>query len=489
MLALASCDQHGSVFLDDQWVYRVIQDSERQPVLKTLERIGEFQSLGLIETSVAGPDEVPPELEKYKTSLVLRHRRAKRISYPHEWCASMLKDAALYHLQLSIDLCKKGLHLKDAHPWNILFENGRPVFVDITSIVTVKSLFTETYLDSNKKHIGGSDDVRLAYVTREIFERTYIPYFYIPLCGYAFGQRSLIPKKIENSTLNAAESTMTLRDCIATRPARLGTARKALSLLANYHNVRTLFSKLTSKRDLLEFFYSCKECVERLDVAIGNSAYSTYYQTKGEDQEFDHREGWNNKQRTVYKALTGHNIATVLDVACNTGWYSILANRLGKEVVAFDNDEASIEVLNERVKSESFDILPLVMNITNLTSDRRSLYDGKRVLINAADRFRCDSVLALGILHHLVLGLGLSFEDVLKQLNELAMKQLVLEFVDISDEKIRNEPTFFPAYHKEPSGFRHYTLDNLISFLKRSYSSVRIEPSHPETRVIVVGER
>src|ERR1044071_4790464 len=54
--------------------------------------------------------------------VVVKHRIVPFISYPNEWCAAMLKDAALTTVDLAIELARHRLTLKDAHPWNLLFD-------------------------------------------------------------------------------------------------------------------------------------------------------------------------------------------------------------------------------------------------------------------------------------------------------------------------------------------------------------------------------
>src|SRR5678815_3981698 len=68
------------------------------------------------------------------SQMVVRHRMVPFTSYPEEWCPAMLKDAALTLLDLLVELARCGLTLKDAHPWNLLFDRGRPVYVDLVSI-------------------------------------------------------------------------------------------------------------------------------------------------------------------------------------------------------------------------------------------------------------------------------------------------------------------------------------------------------------------
>ena len=58
--------------------------------------------------------------------MILEHERIPFVSYPHEWSASMFKEAALLHNALYERLEEHGLTLKDWHPLNILFSGTRP---------------------------------------------------------------------------------------------------------------------------------------------------------------------------------------------------------------------------------------------------------------------------------------------------------------------------------------------------------------------------
>ena len=69
------------------------------------------------------------------SDLVLEHDVVPFPSYPTEWPGPMLRDAALFLLDLARDLDELGLELKDAHPWNVLFRATAPTYVDLGSIV------------------------------------------------------------------------------------------------------------------------------------------------------------------------------------------------------------------------------------------------------------------------------------------------------------------------------------------------------------------
>ena len=66
--------------------------------------------------------------------LVVAHRAIQPVTYPHEWAAGALADAARLQLDLTMALESHGLTCADAHPLNIVFEGARPCFVDLGSI-------------------------------------------------------------------------------------------------------------------------------------------------------------------------------------------------------------------------------------------------------------------------------------------------------------------------------------------------------------------
>lgn len=490
MLKMASCDRQSAVFIGENAVYRMVYIGHEDSVLQVLREVDDIN--GIVATEICNDKELLATLPSESHKLVLKHKKIEFISYPHEWCASMLKDAALFHLELSQKMITKKFFLKDAHPWNILFEKGRPVFVDFTSIVAKDLLFCETYLDANQVREKDSDEVRLAWLFKEIFEKMYTPYFLQALCGYAFGQHSEVRKMIELTTLNASSSTITLRNCFPRIQRMRQIPRlimRCFGLLRFQMQIKNITNRLIREKNITRFHVGIYALVNNLNVDIANTSYSNYYELKGEDNTWAYSESWNDKQKSVYDALNKPEIKSVLDVACNTGWFAILAEILGKRVVAFDIDEGCIEILYSKVKKNKLDILPLVLSFNNMTQDRYSIVDGKKVLINATQRLCSDSVIALGIIHHLALGLGLSFNKILDKLIALSRKQLVIEFVDLSDEMIQSEPSFFPAYYNDRSIGSDYNMQTLISLIELHGFDVSVKPSYPETRTILVCSR
>jgi hypothetical protein len=61
---------------------------------------------------------------------VVAHERLAFPSFPYEWPAELLHAAGLLTLDLAESGLEDGLGLKDATPFNVLFDGPRPVFVD-----------------------------------------------------------------------------------------------------------------------------------------------------------------------------------------------------------------------------------------------------------------------------------------------------------------------------------------------------------------------
>ena len=489
MLKVGSIDSQGAVYIARDAVFRLIYKSHKDSVLSILKIIKSAGIEGIVHTELCDFDETKEIIENDTNILVLKHKKIEYISYPHEWCAAMLKDAALFHLDLSVRLYGEGLFLKDAHPWNILFDRGQPVFVDFTSLVTGQGLFAEEYLKANRQYRDAPFQKRMVALVREIFALMYHPYFLNPLTFYACGERDRVRSRIENTTLNASTSTISLRECLPKRRIGRSMLKKLVRFLKARNSERRAYGKLDVEYSFVAFYADMRSHVEGLPVAIGASAYSAYYTAKGEDQDWGYSDAWNAKQKSVYDALNTLHIASVLDVACNTGWFALMAEKLGKSVVAFDIDEGCIETLYKQVRDARLNVLPLVMNFIQLTKDRHSIYDGNKVLINAVERLSSDSVIALGIVHHLVLGLGLSFDEVLDSLIALSKKQMVIEFVDTDDAMILSEPEFFPAYFKNRDLISAYDMQTLIAKIELRGFEVEVRASHPETRKMLVCNR
>jgi len=442
-----------------------------QSVEPVLQRIpGLHDALGLVPWSQVSADE---------SWVVLKHPRVRVISYPHEWCAEMLYDAALLHCRLLAAIAPHGMALKDAHPWNVLFDASGARFIDVGSIVPAPSLAQLDYLRR------GRHDRAF-----EVFRLMFLPYFLVPLAFHRAGLGDRVRSVLWRLALNGASRLPRLPDYLPDAgPARLKASTKGMTAaIRTARRFRAIAGRLPATGAVGALAENTASLLAELAPLPVESGYTAYYASKGEDQSLDDAHAWNAKQRNVAAAIHAPGIDTVLDVACNTGWYARMAARSGKRVTAVDVDGACISSLYRTVRAGGEDVVPLVADIAALSPDR-GRQGGGLLLISAERRLRSDVVLALGILHHLVLGAGLKLAEALRHFSALASRRLVVEFVGLDDDMVRGQPGFFPAMVRDPGGFGHFTLDATRNCLADLGWKVAVHASHPSTRSLLVCSR
>jgi len=421
----------------------------------------------------------------------LEHRKLVT-SYPYEWPANMYKDAALFHLGLFADLDKAGLTLKDALPNNIVFDHTSPVFVDFLSLVPIGALKDVAWLYA--EHYA---DARFAVVDRML-----MPYMILPLLFQARGQYRIARDLLSWRSCNCDGKPPSWLELL--RPNRrpgFGWPRDYLRSLAAA--ARLLPSRIGNRRKNAESFlplvHALTRQVRAMNVTPPRSAYSSYYDEKKEALSLrEPPSTFPPKQRAVHDVLRARAPGTVLDIGANTGWYSMLAAQLGASVIALEEDESCVDILYAQARKQGKRILPLKLSFGDLATEihgsRATVphYDysraGPQALYRAGvDRLGADLVLVLGLLHHLVLGEGRSLDGVFEVLRRLARKTLVLEFVALDDDKIRDDPGFFPRLKQFDAS--NYNLDLAVQAGRRHFARVEVRPSHPATWTILVFDK
>lgn len=454
-------DPAGRLFQWNGQLYRGIS-SEWAPFFRRLLQDGVIQRLVdrglLIETELTSLI-----LDGY--GMVVRHRCVPFASYPNEWCAAMFKDAALTYIELVTELAPHGLSLKDTHPWNILFDAWKPLYVDLTSIIPTTT-----------------DSMYFAY---DKFRR----YYLYPLVLMSIGQerivRCLLPdyEGITKSDFLILGQGCAFSAPVLSRRSRLTTVlrRQASNPLGRVlkrtlRPVRSLFDKRShGPKSRLDFLAQVRREVESITLPSfesepsegnGNSTLSLSPQNT-----------WTAKQQNLCKILTELRPNSVLDIGSNSGWYSKLAALLGSRVVSFDTDAAHVTRLYYYARDKKLLILPLIMDFTDPTPARGL---SSHYSIAAIERFQCDLVLALSLLHHVVFKRHLNFDQIVDGLSLFSKRWLIVEFT------LREDPRI---YGWRLDKFSWYTLDNFIDTLRRRFRSVSIIPSQPEPHVLLLCEK
>jgi SAM-dependent methyltransferase len=264
------------------------------------------------------------------------------------------------------------------------------------------------------------------------------------------------------------------------RPAGLKRYLRSLFDGAALHTIRRA-AKSRPGSDFGRTIDAITNLVRSLDVTPPISDYSSYYDEKKEAHSLADPASFLPKQKAVHGILAEKQPRSVLDLGANTGWYSVLAASLGASVIALEEDESCVDILYGRAKRQGLAILALKGSFADLTAEIHPMYRA------GAERLGADLVLVLGLVHHLVLGEGRSIEDVFDVLAKLATKTLVLEFVSLDDEKVRESPDFFPNLRKQSPVT--YNLEKILEAGRRHFRSAEVRASNPATRTILVFDK
>ena len=458
------CDRNGRMFWWRDELYRGIAKESADFYQKLFKD-------GIVRRLIEKKFLIETELTHLTLSgypLVLKHRRVPFVSYANEWCPEMLKDAALLAIDMMIELAGDRLTL-DVGTWDMLFDGCRPVFVDFCSIEAADS-----YGDESWTRVG--DDFR--------------SYFLYPLWLMAQGYGNLarwlladFEHKIIHAEFaalmgvriynfqadDAPKGLLSIAACSIPQPVR-PAARKGLEF------IKSFLPKLTRNNELRGRALARQLQDELETIPIP----STSKWRAGNDDDclpFTPSKGWTQKHLSVHAVLSDLRPATVLDIGCNRGWYSQLAALLGSRVVALDVDDRRVAYCYRKARERKLPILSLVMDIRYPSPGHGTC---NKVIAPALQRFPCDMVFALSLVHRLVFDQHLTFEQVSDTFAAFSKRWLLVEFISRKTREVS----------KRWSGwYSWYTLENFIDALTKRFSSVRIMENQPKNRVLLLCEK
>jgi hypothetical protein len=452
----AERDPVGITYMKGQKVFRDIQGEYSSYFLSILKdpAYKPVFDLGLVETWV---------VSQSSKSLTLEHPLMRPANYAYEWALPMLKDAALLTLDLNLALLEKDGVLKDATPWNILFQNTKPVWVDFTSLIP--------------------QEKDLLWVAYDQFCRTFlfpllVGHFYSGRMARALlleSQNGISPQEITKYLPSSAKFKFGwLNSRVYFPKFVIDLARKSGSEkdLARRSQAVTITS--TSRRN---FFESLRKDVSGIPVGSASSDWSRYY---ADINSFFDSADFDAKQKKVAELLEKYKPRTVVDIGCNQGGYAILAALRGCAVTAFDNDEDSINLLYKIAKEKNLGVLPLTGDV--LYPAPQCGWRGQE-FPSAPVRFRSEMAMALALVHHLAITQIQTFDRIVLTLSEYAEKWLITEFVPLEDPRSQE---LLLTNRRDMSW---YSLDAFLVSLKKEFSKVTTYPSHPSGRVLCFCER
>ncbi|HVG35710.1 MAG TPA: hypothetical protein VM911_21845 [Pyrinomonadaceae bacterium] len=356
--------------------------------------------------------------------LVLKHSRVDFVSDWREWPSLMLKDAALMVCELCLELSRQGFGALDIHPWNVLFDFSRPVFIDFSAIAPLERAWAD-------EQAGRFRD-----------------YWILPLTFIKMGHPDFA-----RSLRKSCEVTEPLDEFFKRRELRWFPFWYQRLRRRAQHNPTIFFEKLRERLEKL-----------RLAGEELNGSRHLKSETNGKDvgQSFEAFAGLEAfaendcRARTVSQLLDRLKPRTLLDIGCGDGLYAQLAEEKGIKVVAIDETEARVNALYRRVKRRGLHILPLLLDFSIPTTGQGR----KKEFPSSTERLACDASLMLALLPRLFFEVELSFERIANLLAAYSRKYTIVEFTVPRGEH---------AFKRKESGFARYSLDDFVKAMERHF--------------------
>lgn len=316
----------------------------------------------------------------------------------------MLRDAALLQLDLLADALREGLTIKDATPFNIQFVDCQPLFIDVGSF--------EPY-QPGEPWIGYRQFTRqflFPLLMRAWVGIPHQPWLRGDMEGPTADQmRRLLP--LSKRLRPAAFMHISLQARMERRLS--GTAMRSELRQAGF-SADLILANVRKLRDLVAGLEWDREGSEWTD-------YKTCEHV-GRDRE--------TKADFLNAFLDRHRPGRILDLGANDGFFTRIAAEHGAVAIATDGDEQVLDELYLRTSGEGICIV-----VSDLNNPSPSQGWAGRERRGLAERARPDSVIAYGLIHHLIYTSSIPPEEVVSWLRGFDCPVL-LEFVAPSDEMV-----------------------------------------------------
>jgi SAM-dependent methyltransferase len=385
-------------------------------------------------------------------NLAVEHPKVWFPSYPYEWPAEMLYAAAELTLDLAVRLLQEGWGLKDATPYNILFEGPRPIFVDVCSferrdphdsIWFAYGQFVRTFLNpliAHRRLRFPLDALLLA--NRDGIES-----------GQLYAWTSWINRWFNPALLTSVTLPALLDHRAAKSRPTSPPPMKRSSTSTDPEQTAWVMDRLIAG-------------LRRKLKAVRPSSGSMESRWTGYMQTFTYsQEQFELKSSFVTEALIGVQPKRTLDVGCNTGYFSKMAAECGSRVIAIDRDPAVVGQLWIEASKDNLDIQPLIADFARPTPATGWRNAECSSFLDRADN-AFDLVLLLGTLHHLTVTDRIPMLEVLAQAARVA-SHAVIEYVGPEDEMFR-----FLARGNEAL-YADYTIEAFEEAARRHFEIVR----------------
>lgn len=424
-------DREGRVFRVGDQVFRGLSDTaktEWEDLSQTdfyRELVGDGK---LVSTELLDPSRLNEAMPFAKDwAAVVSHETIPFISYPYEWTFSMLKDAALLHLDILTAALEEDMICKDSSSYNVQWRGVAPVFIDIASF--------------QKLEQGESWTGYLQFCELFLYPLILQAHRKIPFQPWLRGS-------IDGIKVNDIDSMFGWTHF--TRPGVLAHVKLQAMFQRRFGNTKRNVKEDVkksgfSKKLIKDNLNSLTRIVNKLEPRKSDSVWVNY-QNENTYTDEETRE----KKEFVESIAAIRRWGLVWDIGSNTGTYSRIAASHAHYVIAMDADCDTVDRLYRVLSTEKYtNITPLVMDIKD-PSPNRGWRGRERKSIS--DRGNPELVLCLAVLHHIVIGANIPMSEFISWLAELGAS-VVIEFINKEDSMVqqllRNKDDNYDDYEQK----------------------------------------
>ncbi|MDP2933970.1 MAG: hypothetical protein Q8N81_07655 [bacterium] len=401
------------------------------------------------------PTRVSPEFIGWNGEMILEHEITPDITYFFEWSREMIKTAGLFTLDLALQLSKIGLTIKDAHPFNLTFRGKSPVFLDYGSLQTNNHAIKPTWL-------------------KEFFENYVFPVNYFQAADGA-KYRTWAIKHLNRPFSPWRFAGFTF----FRRPVH------TIAAIVKYFRFVCQCRRVKNCAEQQAVLQRLRQYLEGLEISYPQTTWGRY-QPRSQPQPADIQSP-DAKILALSKLTKILLPRTTLDIGGNTGYFTQIVKQTSPTVeksFIIDADEVAVDTVFRQQASASG---TYVVDYHGLLRDTLVLWKPGRITVypNFLSRIKADLVLMLALVHHLYYRQNVSLQNIVDVLHQASTRWVIVEFVSNQDFHVKK------WFQKGLTEQTHYTLDNFLDTLSRSFRVLNILPSgnHREDRHLILGEK
>ena len=420
-------DTAARVVLEEGIYYRYIFN-EYQAEYDHLMQSGLYKALTEKGLMITHQEEVQESADLYKK---LKPQQIPFQSYPFEWSYGQWRKVLYAYLQINKIALAHGMILKDATPYNFYFEDGRAILLDTSSFdffkegdswIAYRQFCSDMLSPFALMHYNGQRWARITqshlrgmplnFVSKQLPLKSWLNMtclLHIHLHG-KYATNDSENSSLRNSNKKGSEKS---GEVVDNQTKQKGFSKdKIISLM------KMLQSTVVDWKKPFAF----------------EKHWIDYYQKDiASDKYLEHKEA-------IIKAwlvqITDQNkIHSILDLGANTGKFSLIATEYAEKVIALEYDDICVDAIEKAIVSaKKHHIYCLRMDLAETTPNMGVL---EKEFSSIYTRAKSSMVLGLALIHHLFISNQLNFDQIASMFNEFSEKQVIIEFIPITDEKVQ----------------------------------------------------